>query len=97
MSRLFVAVCALTLTLSACSGGDPRTVASAPTAPTDLAAVTPGVPGVSGPTAMPSPPRNETVDFRNQPSIAKVKSPGSRSTSGIACPVATTGPRCNAR
>lgn len=66
MSRLFVAVCALTLTLSACSGGDPRTVASAPTAPTDLAAVTPGVPGVSGPTAMPSPPRNETVDFRNQ-------------------------------
>ena len=66
MSRLVVAVCALTLTLSACSGGDTRTVASAPTAPTDLAAATPGVPGVSGPTAMPSPPRNETVDFRNQ-------------------------------
>ncbi len=66
MSRLFVAVCALALTLSACSGSDPRTVASTPTAPTDLAAVTPDGTGVSGPTAMPSPPRNETVDFRNQ-------------------------------
>ena len=66
MSRLFVAVCALALTLSACSGSDPRTVASTPTAPTDLAAVTAGGTGVSGPTAMPSPPRNETVDFRNQ-------------------------------
>ena len=66
MSRLFVAVCALALTLSACSGSDHRTVASTPTAPTDLAAVTPGGTGVSGPTAMPSPARNETVDFRNQ-------------------------------
>lgn len=66
MSRLFVAVCALALTLSACSGSDPRTVASTPTAPTDLAAVTAGATGVSGPTAMPSPARNETVDFRNQ-------------------------------
>ena len=66
MSRLFVAVCALALTLSACSGSDHRTVASTPTAPTDLAAVTSGGTGVSGPTAMPSPARNETVDFRNQ-------------------------------
>lgn len=66
MSRLSVAVCVLALTLSACSGGDPRTVASTPTAPSDLAAMTPGVTGVSGPTAMPSPPRNEPVDFRNQ-------------------------------
>ena len=66
MSRLFVAVCALALTLSACSGSDHRTVASTPTAPTDLAAATPGGTGVSGPTAMPSPARNETVDFRNQ-------------------------------
>lgn len=66
MSRLFVAVCALTLTLSACSGSDRRTVASTPTTPTDLAAMTPGGTGVSGPTAMPSPARNETVDFRNQ-------------------------------
>ena len=66
MSRLFVAVCALTLTLSACSGSEPRTVASTPTAPTDLAAAMTGTTAVSGPTAMPSPPRNETVDFRNQ-------------------------------
>ena len=66
MSRLFVAVCARTLALSACSGSDRRTVASTPTTPTDLAAMTPGGTGVSGPTAMPSPARNETVDFRNQ-------------------------------
>ena len=66
MSRLFAVGCALTFTLAACSGGERQTVASTPTAPTDLATVTPGAAGVSGPTAMPSPARNETVDFRNQ-------------------------------
>jgi hypothetical protein len=66
MPRQFAVVCALTLTLSACSGGDNRTVASTPTTPSGLAAAAPGGTGVSGPAAMPSPARNETVDFRNQ-------------------------------
>lgn len=69
MPRHYLAICALTLVVAACSPADHRTVASTPTGPTELAA-TPaaigGAPGVSGPAAMPSPPRNETVDFRNQ-------------------------------
>ena len=69
MSRLTACLCLLALTASACSRDSQRAVASTPTGPTALA-ITAGEPsglgGVSGPTAMPSPARNETVDFRNQ-------------------------------
>lgn len=69
MLRLTAYLCLLALTASACSRDSQRAVASTPTGPTALA-ITAGEPsglgGVSGPTAMPSPARNETIDFRNQ-------------------------------
>lgn len=68
MSRLLVLICALALTLSACSSDKNQRVASTPTGPTTLAATEGGSGGtaVSGPAAAPFPPRNEAFDFRNQ-------------------------------
>lgn len=70
MPRLLVVICAFTLTLSACSSGENRRLASTPVSPTDIAASPAGPTGfpggVSGAAAVAFPPRNETVDFRNQ-------------------------------
>ena len=69
MPRSFVAVCALTLAVAACSPADHRTAVSAPTGPTALAVTrsgTVGAPGVSGSAAVSFPARNEVVEFRSQ-------------------------------
>ena len=69
MLRLTACLCLLALTASACSRDSERTVASTPTGPTALA-VTAGEPtglgGVSGPSVVSFPARNEALEFRNQ-------------------------------